>query len=327
MNVSISVIVPVYGVEGFVERCVRSLMEQTLREGMEFIFVDDATKDNSMDILLKTVKDYPHRQSQIKILRHDVNKGLPAARNTGLAAATGEYICHFDADDFAEIELLERFRDTAAQTDADYIWADWFLTYQHTSRLMRQASFSTPGQTLRALLTGQIKYNVWNKMVRRRLYTDHDICFPESHNMGEDMTMIRLAACAGSVAHLDYAGYHYVKTNAHAMTAALSEQSIRDIEHNVAETLAFLRTKMVAAELQNLGSAFCLHTKLPLLFSSSSRDYERWASLWPDCHRYIKTSGFSRRNTWLNLFASRGWWPLVRLHYYAHSLCYRLLYH
>ncbi len=57
--VRVSVVVPVYGVERFVERCVRGLMEQTLREGVEFIFVDDATPDGSMEIVRKTIADYP----------------------------------------------------------------------------------------------------------------------------------------------------------------------------------------------------------------------------------------------------------------------------
>lgn len=381
MQPSISVIVPVYKVENLVERCVRSLMEQTLEQGVEYVFVDDATPDKSFDIVAQTLRDYPLRLSQTKFLRHEHNKGLPAARNTGLDAATGEYILHFDADDFAEKDLLEKMRDKAIETGADYIWADWFLDYERSVRLMKQSSYSTPEQTLRALLTGRIKYNVWNKIVRRTLYSKNDIRFPEGHNMGEDMTMIRLAACASTVAHVDYAGYHYVKTNSNAMTAALSAQSLCDIEYNVAETLAFVKTKINAAQpvrstfssaqvtgssvqvtgptantahlsanvthlpanvkslsmksaeplaldldCEKLAAAFCLNTKFPLLMSSASENYKRWASLWPQCNRYIRKSGFSLRNTALNFIASWGWWPLVRLHYYLYSLFYNSLY-
>ena len=79
----VSVIIPVYGVEKYIERCARSLFEQTL-EDMEFIFVNDCTKDNSIDILLRVIDEYPKRKSQVHILNHEFNKGLPVARQTGI---------------------------------------------------------------------------------------------------------------------------------------------------------------------------------------------------------------------------------------------------
>lgn len=360
MQPSISVIVPVYKVENFVERCVRSLMEQTLQHEVEYIFVNDATPDRSFDIIAQILRDYPSRLSQTIFLQHEYNKGSSAARNTGLAAATGEYVFYFDADDFAEKDLLERLRDKAIETGADYIWADWFLNYERSVRLMKQPSYPSPEQTLCALLMGRIKYNVWNKIVRRTLYNENDIRFPEGHNMGEDMTMIRLVVCASTVAHLDYAGYHYVKTNANAMTAAHSDQALCDLEYNVAETLAFVKAKIIAGltapatcpyvsaaypsvdviglsvqpaepvvlsfDYEKFSAAFCLNAKFPLLISSSLENYKRWAALWPQSHCYIRKSGFSLRNTVLNIFASWGLWPLVRLHYYVYSLFYNFLY-
>ena len=95
--IDVSVIVPVYNVSGFVERCVRSLMEQTL-DNVEFIFVDDASPDNSIDIIRRVIKEYPNRNVRIAI--HEYNKGLPSARNTGLDLCVGEYVFHCDADDY-----------------------------------------------------------------------------------------------------------------------------------------------------------------------------------------------------------------------------------
>ena len=100
----VSVIVPIYNVERFIERCVKSLMEQTLQD-VEYIFVDDAATDNSMKILAATLSIYSDQN--IRILVHQENKGLPAARNTGLAVATGEYVFHCDSDDYMEKDMLE----------------------------------------------------------------------------------------------------------------------------------------------------------------------------------------------------------------------------
>ena len=87
----VSVIVPVYGVAQYIEKCARSLFEQTL-EDIEYIFVDDCTQDNSIEILHNIIKDYPHRQQQTRIIHHETNKGLPIARKTGIENATGKYI-------------------------------------------------------------------------------------------------------------------------------------------------------------------------------------------------------------------------------------------
>lgn len=323
MKPRISVIIPVYGVAQFVERCTRSLMNQTLRKDVEFIFVDDKTPDHSITIIEKVVSEFPAREGQVTILHHPENKGLPAARNTGLAAAKGEYIYHFDGDDYAEPELLERMLKMAEQTDADYVWADWLLTYEHSDRLMLQPSFATVADALKGVLFGRMKYNVWNKIVKHSLYTENNILFPAGFGMGEDMTMIRLLACAHKVAHCDYAGYHYVKTNSGAMTSNMSNRSYEDIRHNVDETVTFLKRKLSKDISLDIG-AFCLNTKLPLLISADKSNYLRWTTLWPESNRYIESAGFSRRNRFLNKAADKGLWQLVKLHFIVYNFAYRL---
>ena len=99
MKAKVSVIVPIYNVERFVQKCTRSLLNQTLAD-VEFIFIDDATPDKSLQVIEKTILEYPNRKNNIKILHHSINKGLPAARNTGFKEATGEYIFHCDSDDY-----------------------------------------------------------------------------------------------------------------------------------------------------------------------------------------------------------------------------------
>ena len=83
----ISVLVPIYGVVQYIETCAVSLFEQSFDE-LEYIFVDDCSPDNSIDILQAVASRYPHRQQQMRIIRHEKNRGLGAARATALAAAT-----------------------------------------------------------------------------------------------------------------------------------------------------------------------------------------------------------------------------------------------
>ena len=117
----VSVCVPIYGVEKYIEQCVRSLMEQTMTDGIEFIFVNDCTKDKSMSILNQVLEEYPHRIDQVKIIEHEVNKGLPSARNTALNEAKGEYIVHCDSDDWVEPTMYESMYNKAKISNADII--------------------------------------------------------------------------------------------------------------------------------------------------------------------------------------------------------------
>lgn len=129
----ISVIIPIYNVERFITRCAISLMKQTLKEDVEFIFVDDATPDRSIDLLQEVINQYPERRNQVRLIRHAKNKGLPAARNSGLKVAVGEYIFHCDSDDWLELDMLETLYDVAVKKQADIVWCDWWLSFKKMS--------------------------------------------------------------------------------------------------------------------------------------------------------------------------------------------------
>lgn len=317
----ISVIIPIYNVARFIERCAFSLMQQTL-DGVEYIFVNDATPDESMQLLRDVLEHYPGKASQVKIVEHALNKGLPAARNTGLAVATGEYVFHCDSDDYVEPDMLESLYNAAKESDADFVWCDWFLSYDNSERYMKQPSFDTSLEALKAMLGGAMKFNVWNKLVRRSLYADNGIQFPAGHGMGEDMTMIRLAACAGKVAYVNKALYHYVRSNSEAMTQAYSERHLADVRHNVDETMDFLASKGLDTEKEM--AFFKLNVKLPFLVTGSWESYRRWNEWYPEANAYIGANvNMPWRTRFLQQMAARQFYIGVWLYY---QVVYRFLY-
>lgn len=311
-RILVSVIVPVYGVEHFVERCVRSLMEQTLHDGVEFIFVDDASPDGSMDIVRQTAAEYPRRAGQVKTLTHSHNRGLPAARNTGMDAAAGEYIVHIDSDDFTEPEMLEMLLEKARATDADMVWCDWYLSTGKAERVMATPDISDAGEALQAMLGGSMKYNVWNKLTRRRVFTDNALRFPEGYPMGEDMTMITAAAHCRSTAHVGTPLYHYRRTNETAMTQIYSDAHLDQLRHNTERTAAGL-SDSDAVTPQLLGY-FMLQVKFPfLLMRPASRGFRLWSLWWPEANRHIRSNPFATRHSRLaQIMACRRWWWGVR---------------
>ena len=318
----VSVIVPIYKVEAYIEHCARSLFEQTL-QNVEFIFVDDATPDDSIAILEETIKQYPQRRSQVKIIHHSENKGLPTARNSGLQVATGEYIFHCDSDDYVDSSAFEKLYEAAVTNKADYVWCDWYLAFPQSKRYMQQLSCQTSEETLRGVLAGGMKYNVWNKLVKRSLYIDNDISFPDGYGMGEDMTMIRLLACAKHVTYVPSALYYYVKREGEAFTNTWTDKHIDSVRHNTQITIDFLKQRF-SSSLDREIAWFKLNVKLPFVISNNKQLYKLWTESYPEANKHIWTNKqLSWRIRLLQLFASRRWFYLVRLHY---ALIYKLIY-
>lgn len=312
----ISVIIPIYNVERFIGRCIDSLMQQTLAEGVEYIFVNDATPDNSMKILEVTLQHYPTRMPQVRILTHEENRGLPAARNTGLKVATGKYIYHCDSDDFMEPDTLKILYETAEQQDADYVWCDYYLSSKNGSQYRTQREYLDRDQALRGVLCGEMVYNVWNKLVRRDLYESNGIVFPSDHVMGEDMTMIMLLACASKVASVHYGGYHYVTINPEALTKKYSdERSLKDLKYNIKRTLDFL-TERFGNRYNYENNCFKLSLKwFFLAFHDDIKSYKLWYDWFPEANVDIFRQNVSLRVKLVEWCASKRLYWLVKLHY------------
>lgn len=322
----VSVIIPIFRVEKFIERCAISLFEQTL-DSIEYIFVDDTTPDKSIEILTDVLERYPQRKPQVTILRHDVNKGLPAARNSGLSVAGGEYVFHCDSDDYLESNALEQMLNVAEKTDSDIVWCDYYLSFSMNERIMVQPNYSNSQEAIKGMLSGTMKYNVWNKLAKRRLYVDNSISFPAGHSMGEDMTMIKLFAHAKKVAYINAPLYHYIRLNTDAMTQSYSERKIADIEFNVAQTLDYL-LKNCKFDLTQEFAFFKLSTKLPLLISDKICNYRIWNELYPEANKYIhKNKKQSVRIRVLQWLASKKVYSFVKLYnIILNKLIYGLLY-
>lgn len=281
----VSVIIPIYNVRNFISRCADSLMKQTLRE-VEYIFVDDATKDDSIYMLNTVLEKYPEKKTCVKIIHHETNKGLPAARNTGLSVVKGEYVFHCDGDDYVEPNMLEDMYSVAKKEDVDIVWTDWFLSFENKERYMSQPYYDTAENALKGILSGSMKYNVWNKLIKRSLYDGYNIKFPSGHGMGEDMTMIRLFACAKNVAYIPKAYYHYVKVNTGAMTNVWTQKHIDDLKYNVTATEDYLKQKF-GDRMNEYIAYFKLSVKVHFLISYDTRMYRIWKSLFSEANRYI----------------------------------------
>ena len=312
---AVSIIVPIYNVEKYIERCVRSLFEQT-SDNIEYIFVDDCSPDQSMEIVRRLINEYEYKNLTVRIISHEQNKGLPSARNSGLAVATGEYIFHCDSDDWMEKEAMEKMWQAAQTNQADIVWCDWFLSFRDNERYMQQKGIETPQGCIKAMLSGRMKYNVWNKLVKRSMYIENHITFPDGYGMGEDMTMIQAFAFAKKVCYVPEALYHYVQLNMSAFTKIVSEAHLSQIKYNANRTIDFIQQHYGSA-LENELQFFKLNIKLPFLITNQKDSYRRWLEWYPEANRYInRNKMFSLRIRLLQQAAAKKQFWIVWLYYY-----------
>ncbi|MCD8033221.1 MAG: glycosyltransferase [Alistipes sp.] len=215
----VSVIVPIYNVEKYIERCVRSIFEQTYKN-LEIIFVNDCTLDSSMDILKNVLEDYPNRWRQTKIIGHLQNRGLAAARLTGLRSATGDYILNCDSDDYLNKNMLFSMVELAEKEHADITICDFFCVYSDCICQISTNPSLEPMECMRQVLTGEVHSSLWNKLIRHSLYTDHDIYPIEGLNMREDLSvMYRLMFFAQKLAYIPQGFYYYDLGNPNSYTS------------------------------------------------------------------------------------------------------------
>lgn len=324
--IRVSVIIPIYKIESFIAHCAETLLSQSLKD-VEYIFVDDASPDCSVKILQEVVAHHPEREGFITLLHNTKNQGSSAARNAGLKVARGKYIFFCDGDDFVEPNMLEKLYETAEREQADIVWSDWYLSFGRNERYMPQPDYSTPAEAVKGMLSGAMKFVVWNKLARRNLYTENQIQFPNGYNMGEDMTMIILFDCARRVYHIPQAFYHYVKLNTSAYTNTKKTCHLEDLKYNVQRVADYLREKY-GRDLEEEIGFLKLDVKFPYLISNSSESFLTWKSLFPEANCYIgKNRRISIRARFLQCCALKGYFLFIRVHYLlVQKIVYGLIY-
>lgn len=292
---AVSVIVPVFGVQDYIEDCFESLMQQTLTD-IEYIIVDDCTQDQSIEIAKRTAAKYPDRACSIRWLKHNVNRGLTASRNTGLKAATGEYIYHCDSDDRLDPTLIEKLYNKAKGDNLEYVWCDFYIEtnngikYEHTTE-----SYSGKVEMMKKYLT--TGWNVvWNTLCKRSVYETNNIKSLESISFGEDFElMARLFFCAGSWGKVTEPLYFYNRKNPNSIVSrSLTAASLKKTTDNgitaVLSICDFIKQRDARTYhcLKRELHWIVLNAKKFLCFSPYER--KRYLSLLPECHEDIDTN-------------------------------------
>lgn len=207
----ISIIIPVYNVEKYVGTALQSVLDQSCREDIEAIVVDDCGTDGSMNVVREIAADNPC----VRILHHERNRGLSAARNTGVEASKGDWLYFFDSDDILASDTIENLMTLAKQhVDADMIVGqyDEFCEGEeyHPARWKQQGGIYDE-DVIGAYMAGKIPTTAWNKLVRRDFLVSNKLFFEEGLVHEDALWSFQSLCKAKKVVVADSVTYHYLQ--------------------------------------------------------------------------------------------------------------------
>ena len=301
----ISILIPVYKVEQYIEQCLRSLFANTIIHECEVIIVDDCSPDKSMEVVHRVLADFPAMKDKVMLHSHDTNRGSAAARNTGLLQAQGRYIICVDSDDWVEPDYLECLYNEAERTNADVVFCDLFQEFANSTKIVQEGKGT--GCYVKQLLQEKIHGWLHVKLIRRALLGENAITWMEGLDMCEDvLIMTKVFHHAQKVVHLPLPLYHYRCTNDNSLTRKLNTKKILQLQGVVRELENYLPSEYI-----NVLKSFKSKTKVWILKSADELSSELLNLYNGDILSQCKYNSLVNRLFFF--FCEHQWYGLVRL--------------
>lgn len=286
----VSIIIPVYNVSKYIEKSIACICNQTMQEDVECIIVDDCTPDDSIEKIESLLVNYKGAIT-FNIVKHEKNRGLAAARNTGMQYATGDYVIHLDSDDYYESSMIEDLYNSAISNNADVVLCDFYQTYLNHEEIFQVTPINNTEEYVRLLIRHNYSnsiWNVWNKMIKRSIFYNHNISWTEGINFGEDVLICSKLFCfTNKVNKINKPLYHYTHYNVSSYTntqnvnvEAKTMPILTDIEN-------FLRENHLYAKYEKDINYRKLAIKISLLRFGDKKQQQYYNSLYPESNKYI----------------------------------------
>lgn len=314
-DIRLTVVIPFYNASQHIAECVRSLMRQSQKRGIEYVFVDDCSTDGSADIVRTVVDGYPQRRSHVTVLRNDRNRGSAYSRQRGVDAARGTFVIHCDADDWIEPGMYAKMLRIADSTGADVVCTPFYVDKPKGKRdTISFPSLDFP--QLNAMPLDTLHCSLCNKIIRRSVITAHRLRFFEGIDCWEDLGMwFRVAIFTRRIVIYNRPFYHYRKQSSDSL-------STKSMDRVLADHLAFVDSmdRWFAEQPEALAERyapfirFARFTAKIKMLRGKKRNVVRWKATYPETNRYIMSySNIPYFYRLLFLFADRTPLWIVRL--------------
>lgn len=215
-NVEVSIIIPVYNVEKYLEKCLNSVINQTFKN-IEIIIVNDGSTDKSLDI----IKKFMHQDKRI-VLINKKNEGPSAARNSGLKIARGKWIQYIDSDDWIEINYIEKVYEFADKNSLDIVSTKYYINYEsgkeEIKKMYHKKEINSSSEYLKEFFENFESPSLWNRFIKKEIYTKNNLFSNEKISLGEDLYITpKLFYFSKKIGFLNKEFYHY-RQNSESIT-------------------------------------------------------------------------------------------------------------
>lgn len=208
MAVQVSIVIPIYNAERYLEKCITTILQLSFKS-YELILVNDGSKDNS----LKICEKYAQQDKRVRILNQD-NKGVSAARNSGMSVAEGDFIVFIDADDTISPRIMDGILSDVVSIDADICFWGYRIIGNGIERVVETGRYfgERKSEILYQLVTKNLFGIACNKAIRSSLVRRKKLSFPVERKVFEDQQfMMRVWEYSDTVACLEAAPYNYIQ--------------------------------------------------------------------------------------------------------------------
>ena len=245
----VSIIIPVYNVELYVERCLQSVMSQTYKDSLECLIVDDCGTDRSVDVVERIVEAY-HGPIRFKIIHHERNRGLSAARNTGMAAATGDYLFFLDSDDEISVNCIEKLTSPLKEEQFDLVVGNIQTIGDEKVKLAVNLKLSD-GLVLYGEQVLETYRKGWNMIAPNKLYRtafirEHGLQFKEGLIHEDELWSFQVACLAQSLRAVNQLTYiYYIRDNSITTSMNAKKKQHEALKIIVEEMRNFLQERNI----------------------------------------------------------------------------------
>lgn len=242
-RIKVSIIIPVYNVSQYIRRCLDSCVNQTMEE-IEIIAVNDCSPDPlDTEIMLEYEARYPQK---IRCIWHSENKKQGGARNTGIAAARGEYLNFVDSDDYIEADMCEKLYTTAKENEADYVYCDYYEVRGANKKIIHRYC-ELDAENKRALHPYCV---AWGSVIKRELFFKNNLKFAECMLYCEDVPMVYLLLrLANKIVKFHEALYNYCIREGSAIQSSTIYDRMPWIFEAFNQTRELCKTVLNAADM------------------------------------------------------------------------------
>ena len=225
----ITVIVPCYNVEKYVDKCLDSIINQTYKN-LEIILVEDCSTDKTYEC----IKDYPKKDKRIRIIKNKKNSGLSYSRNAGIKTAKGKYLSFIDSDDYITNNFYESMLDVIKKEDAEIAICDIKTVYEDTNYIQLSPCFSNDSFCLENVVNSGLAASACNKLFKKELISKNLF---EVGKVNEDIAVVIPALVkAKKIAYAKDAYYFYIQHTGSIQNSSFSDKRF-DIFSGVETTL------------------------------------------------------------------------------------------